>query len=112
MYDNIYVPDHSLRLTRYVHLVGTVVGTLFACYAAKKSSLLGVIGAVSMVYAFAVPSHPIIQGNRPSSLKGWRTAILAVPADLMISWQTLINPFTGAMDRSLKRANIRPVTVG
>jgi hypothetical protein len=64
-----YLREHSLPSTRWIHFVGTSLGTGIGITAAMTGRGLLVPAALVAAYGFAWFSHFVIERNKPASFK-------------------------------------------
>ncbi|QSQ22073.1 DUF962 domain-containing protein [Pyxidicoccus parkwayensis] len=64
-----YLREHALPSTRWLHFVGTSLGTGIGISAAVTGSGLLVPAALVAAYGFAWFSHFVIERNKPASFK-------------------------------------------
>ncbi|MFP2925626.1 Mpo1-like protein [Pyxidicoccus sp. 3LG] len=64
-----YLREHSLPSTRWIHFVGTSLGTGIGITAAVTGRGLLVPAALVAAYGFAWFSHFVIERNKPASFK-------------------------------------------
>jgi hypothetical protein len=107
IYFHQYLPDHSLPSTRLVHTIATVMGVSAAVYGIFSSSWLYIPLGIGLIYESGFHAHLFLERNIPSSTK---YLLGSVYSDIRVTLQTLLNAFTGGMDRDLEKAGIYDVT--
>jgi hypothetical protein len=103
VYFEQYLPDHSLPMTRWIHALATIAGVSGAVYGIFSANWHYIPAGIGFIYASGFLSHLFVEKNTPSSGK---YPLQSIYSDLRVTFQTLLNPFTGGMDRDLAVAGI------
>lgn len=64
-----YLEEHSRPMTKFLHLVGTILGTGILIWAVVTGNWYFIAAGLAVGYAFAWISHFFIEKNRPATFK-------------------------------------------
>lgn len=102
-----YLPDHSLSATRWAHIIPTLLTASTVAYNVYKRdwkyAAASLACGTAAIYECGFLSHLFVERNIPSASK---YPLLSVYSELRMTWNSLTNFWTGAMDRDLTRAGI------
>jgi len=96
-----YLREHSRRLTRTLHLVGTTLSLLLLVSALALRSGRLVLLALICGYAFAWAGHFFVEHNRPATFK---YPLWSFAAD----WKMWALTLAGRLGPELQRAGVKP----
>jgi len=107
VYFKQYLPDHSQPATRWAHIIPTVLTTATVAYNVWNgnwgSAFTSLACGTALIYECGFHSHLFIEKNIPSTIK---YPLYSACSELKMTWNTLTNFVTGAMDRDLVIAGI------
>lgn len=66
---DFYVLEHSQPMTRYLHFIGTLLGTVALIWVIKSGNYIYLPLCFTIGYAFAWVSHFMIEKNKPATFK-------------------------------------------
>lgn len=104
VYIKEYLRSHSLPSTRLVHTVATILGVSLCAYGIFNGNWWCILGGIGGIYEAGFHSHLFLEKNIPSSTKYPKESVYG---DFRVTIQTLLNPFTGGMDKDLRMAGIQ-----
>ncbi len=115
-----YLSDHQNPKNRLGHHIGTVVGIGGGTIAmlAGVDPLIAVPAGTAAVYACAIPSHPLCEGNTSATLKKIKEikSVWDVPAKLgKVLFYVLCEPvmslmaFTGVLRPIMRKMGLNPL---
>lgn len=94
-----YLGEHSWKLNRSLHFIGSGLGLVFLVLAVVLRMPLLILGGFVCGYAFAWIGHFFIEKNRPATFK--------YPLKSFISdWKMFYYILTGRIDEEFKRLNL------
>lgn len=102
-----YLPDHSLSATRWAHIIPTMLTASAVAYHVYKRNwkhaAASLAAGTASIYECGFLSHLFIERNIPSASN---YPVLSIYSELRMTFNSLTNFWTGAMDRDLTRAGI------
>ena len=99
---DFYVTEHAQPLTRYLHFVGTMLGTVALVWVIRGGNWLFLPLPLVIGYAFAWISHFYVEKNKPATFK---YPFWSYISDYKMVFYMLIGRMNGEVERVKQKQN-------
>ena len=96
---DFYIREHSKPLTRWLHVIGTLLGVTLLVYFSATGRWYYFPIFLIVGYAFAWFAHFVVEKNRPATFK---YPLWSFISDFRMMWLTLTGRMQAEVDRALR----------